>query len=116
MAGALGGFLRSRALQACDFFVNGDGAGPILPLLEVARRLESAAVKPKEIAPASIEVLVEHPAGLSIENLATEAGYAVGGGGFRNALSALRTAGVLVGGNGGAMRLSDELVAAGGGA
>ena len=42
-----------------------------------------------------IEALAGRDKGLSIDALAAEAGYAVSGGGFRNALSALRTAGVL---------------------
>jgi hypothetical protein len=61
-----------------------------------------------------IEVLLEAPDGLSIGDLAasTKSGYAADSGSFSNALSALRTAGILVGRNTELMRLSDELLEA----
>lgn len=64
-----------------------------------------------------IEALVDSPGGMPLAELAAATGYAAGGGGFRNALGALRTAGVIVGGNGHVMQLSAELLdAIGGGA
>lgn len=53
--------------------------------------------------------LLEAPRGMSAEQLATATGYEYSGG-FRNALSELRTAGVLVGKNTGVMTASEELL------
>jgi hypothetical protein len=58
---------------------------------------------------AVLGTLVEaYPAGLTGEQLAAKAGYQWSGG-FRNALSKLRTAGLLEGRNGDAMRASEHL-------
>jgi len=58
---------------------------------------------------AVLRVLIDsYPAGAVIETLAESAGYEVSGG-FRNALSALRTAGVIVGRNTEAMKASPDL-------
>jgi hypothetical protein len=56
-----------------------------------------------------LEQLEEHPDGLEAEELASKCGYEYSGG-FRNALSELRTAGVLVGRNTERMRISPEIV------
>jgi len=65
-----------------------------------------------------VEALLAVPEGLGLEDLAaaTPSNYAATSGSFSNALSALRTAGVLVGRNTEVMRLCDELLAAGGAA
>lgn len=55
--------------------------------------------------------LIEHPGGLAIDQLCELTGYQ-NSGGFKNALSELRTAGVMVGRNTETMRLSDELLGA----
>lgn len=55
-----------------------------------------------------LRTLLEHPSGLAAAELATTAGYEWSGG-FRNALSSLRTAGLIVGRNGEVMRASDTL-------
>ncbi len=59
----------------------------------------------------TLQALIDHPEGLTIEELAEKSGYAVSGG-FRNILSTLRTAGVLVGRNTEKMRPSDEILEA----
>lgn len=59
----------------------------------------------------TLGVLVENPDGLKIAELAADTGYQVSGG-FRNALSKLRTAGVLVGKNKETMRACDLLLEA----
>lgn len=56
-----------------------------------------------------LQVLVDNPDGLSLEEIAHKSGYESGGGGFRNALSKLRTAGLLEGRNTEIMRASDAL-------
>ena len=56
-------------------------------------------------------MLIEHPAGLSAQELAEAAGYAWSGT-FSNALSTLRTAGVLVGKNSETMTACTELLEA----
>lgn len=56
-----------------------------------------------------LDVLLEHPEGIAGMELAEKAGYGYSGG-FRNALSTLRTAGVLVGKNNEPMRPSDDLL------
>lgn len=58
-----------------------------------------------------LAALLEHPEGLGAEALTAVTGYAWGGG-FRNELGALRTAGVLVGKNTGVMQLAEELLEA----
>ncbi len=57
----------------------------------------------------TLQAIIDHPDGLTAEELAAAAGYEVSGG-FRNILSTLRTAGVLVGRNTEKMRPSDELL------
>ena len=59
----------------------------------------------------ALKALVERPEGLTIEDLAAQTGYEVSGG-FRNALSTLRTAGVVTGKNTGVMKACDELLQA----
>lgn len=61
---------------------------------------------------AVLETLLLNPDGFEIEELASRAGYAVSGG-FRNSLSTLRTAGLLVGKNTETMRACEELLEAG---
>lgn len=56
----------------------------------------------------ALAVLLEHPEGLTGPDLAEQAGYGWSGG-FRNALSSLRTAGVLVGRNTERMQVCEEL-------
>jgi hypothetical protein len=56
-----------------------------------------------------LAVLLENPEGFTIEGLAEATGYGVSGG-FRNALSNLRTAGVLVGKNTETMKACPELL------
>lgn len=58
----------------------------------------------------ALGILLAHPRGLEAEELAAKCGYEYSGG-FRNALSELRTAGVLVGKNTGVMTPSEELLA-----
>ncbi len=53
--------------------------------------------------------LLQHPNGRTAEQLAKATGYEYSGG-FRNALSELRTAGVLVGKNTEVMRASEDLL------
>ncbi len=66
----------------------------------------------KKCARAVLAALIDHPDdGLTIDEIATETGYAVSGG-FKNDLAVLRTAGVMVGKNTDRMRLSDELLEA----
>jgi hypothetical protein len=60
---------------------------------------------------AVLRVLLDHPRGLAADDLTKAAGYEWSGG-FRNALSSLRTAGLLVGRNGEVMRACDELLEA----
>lgn len=60
---------------------------------------------------AVLKALLECPDGLGIEELAERTGYQVSGG-FKNALSSLRTAGVIVGRNTERMRVCDELLEA----
>ena len=57
----------------------------------------------------TLRALLDNPGGISIEELASAAGYEVSGG-FRNILSSLRTAGVLVGKNTEKMWPSSELL------
>lgn len=57
---------------------------------------------------AILGALLNHPKGLDADGLCKATGYEYSGG-FRNALSALRTAGVLVGKNTEVMRASEEL-------
>lgn len=59
---------------------------------------------------AVLSTLVEHPDGLTAEQLCNATGYEFSGG-FRNTLSALRTAGVLVGKNTETMRAHPDLLA-----
>ena len=59
----------------------------------------------------ALGALLEHPEGLTGEELAAAAGYEWGGG-FRTGLSTLRTAGLLVGKNTERMRAMDELLEA----
>jgi hypothetical protein len=62
---------------------------------------------------AVLRVLLDHPKGLDADGLIAALGGAyTWSGGFRNALSALRTAGLLVGRNGEVMRACDELLEA----
>jgi uncharacterized protein DUF87 len=56
----------------------------------------------------TLQAFLNHPKGLDIEQVAAEAGYQVSGG-FRNALSSLRTAGVIVGKNTEVMRANEDL-------
>jgi hypothetical protein len=56
-----------------------------------------------------LSALAETPDGLSADQLASKTGYEYSGG-FRNALGALRTAGVLVGKNTETMRISSEIL------
>jgi hypothetical protein len=58
---------------------------------------------------AVLRVLLDHPGGLAADDLVKAAGYEWSGG-FRNALSTLRTAGLLVGRNGEVMRAADVLL------
>lgn len=60
---------------------------------------------------AVLAALLEHPDGLTLEELAQAARYGVSGG-FRNALSNLRTAGVIVGKNTERMRVTEDLLQA----
>lgn len=60
---------------------------------------------------AVLAALIESPEGLGIEDLAAKVEYEVSGG-FRNALSTLRTAGVITGKNTGILKASDELLQA----
>ena len=55
-----------------------------------------------------LQVLLENPDGLGIGDLASASGYEVSGG-FRNALSSLRTAGVIIGRNVDTMQVSEDL-------
>ena len=57
-----------------------------------------------------LELLVSNPEGLTAESITEGTGYAMSGG-FWNALSQLRTLGLIVGGNKQLMRASDELLA-----
>lgn len=57
----------------------------------------------------TLQALLDNPDGLDAQQLASAAGYEYSGG-FRNILSTLRTAGVLVGRNTDVMRASDELL------
>lgn len=57
---------------------------------------------------AILGALLNHPKGLDADGLCKATGYEYSGG-FRNALGALRTAGVLVGKNTGVMQASEEL-------
>lgn len=59
----------------------------------------------------TLKALMDQPEGLTVDELAAASGYEVSGG-FRNILSTLRTAGVLVGRNTEKMRPSDELLEA----
>ncbi len=59
----------------------------------------------------TLQALIERPDGMTVDELAPAAGYTVSGG-FRNTLSTLRTAGVLVGKNTEVMRASDEILEA----
>ena len=61
---------------------------------------------------AILGALVDHPGGLTREQLCDATGYEFSGG-FRNALGNLRRAGVMAGSNGGVMRPHDDLIAAG---
>lgn len=56
-----------------------------------------------------LKVLIENPAGLDINALAQQSQYEVSGG-FRNSLSALRTAGLIEGGNQTVMRPTELLI------
>lgn len=56
----------------------------------------------------ALRALIDNPSGLTAESLCELTGYQWSGG-FRNALSSLRTAGVIVGRNGEVMRASSEL-------
>jgi hypothetical protein len=56
----------------------------------------------------TLQAFLLHPKGLDMEQAAKEAGYQVSGG-FRNALSSLRTAGVIVGKNTEVMRANEDL-------
>jgi uncharacterized protein len=58
---------------------------------------------------AVLSVLIENPEGFSGPELAKASGYEFSGG-FRNTLSTLRTAGVIVGKNGAVIRASEELL------
>jgi len=58
-----------------------------------------------------LSVLLESPIGMTINDLAVAAGYEASGG-FRNSLSTLRTAGLLVGKNNATMEACDELLEA----
>lgn len=55
-----------------------------------------------------LALLLEHRTGMTLESIADELGYAVGGG-FRNLFSKLRTAGVIVGANTETMRAHPDL-------
>lgn len=59
---------------------------------------------------AILTALLDKPDGLAITDLCAKTNYRPSGG-FKNALSVLRTAGVLVGGNSEVMRASEELLA-----
>lgn len=65
----------------------------------------------KKCARVVLGALIDHPDGLTIDEIAAETDYAVSGG-FKNDLAVLRTAGVMVGKNTERMRLSDELLEA----
>lgn len=58
---------------------------------------------------AILQALFSHPGGLDKNELCDKAGYSYSGS-FSNSLSALRTAGVLVGSNSSVMRAADELL------
>lgn len=62
-----------------------------------------------------LTVLAQHPAGRTKRQLAMQAGYSAGGGGFNNALSALRTAGLIDPAKGDPIRATDAGVDALGG-
>jgi uncharacterized protein len=83
--------------------VAGDGAGNGGGALPRAQR-------------AILTVLAQFPAGRSKRQLALQAGYAAKGGGFNNALSALRTAGLVVVERGEPIRATEAGIAALGGA
>lgn len=61
---------------------------------------------------AVLGVLAQHPDGCALGRLALIAGYAAGGGGFLNALSRLRQAGLLEGANSGTLRITPAGAAA----
>lgn len=65
----------------------------------------------EKCAKAILGELVKHPPGYTIEQLANRTDYEVSGS-FKNSISTLRTAGVLVGKNAEMMRASDELLEA----
>lgn len=56
-----------------------------------------------------LSTLAENPDGMTVDEIATQAGYAKSGG-FYNSLTALRTAGVMAGKNTETMRISQELL------
>src|SRR6185295_8465737 len=58
-----------------------------------------------------LKTVLDHPDGLTADDLMQQTGYSWSGG-FRNALGALRTAGVLVGKNTERMKACEELLEA----
>lgn len=88
--------------------------GPFRPLPKAGAPLREYWLNNKRLGKAEkavIMVLAQRPAGLTIEPLATAAGYEVGGG-FRTRLSTLRTAGLIVGANTEVMKLAPNLLSA----
>jgi hypothetical protein len=88
----------------------GEARGPFEPL-PVGQELQSYWLNHASFGLCEkkiLEKLFENPQGLTAQQLCKLTGYEFSGG-FRNSLSTLRTAGVLVGRNGDVMRASDEL-------
>lgn len=89
----------------------GVSLGPFAPLPQ-GRELTEYWLNHQSFGPCERKVLaslVASPNGLTADELCAQTGYQYSGS-FQNALSNLRTAGVLVGKNNGTMRASEDLL------
>ncbi len=85
--------------------------GPINPLPTGKELARYWTENPKfsKAARTILAALVRHPDGMDIDAISEETNYAMSGG-FKNALSELRVAGVITGANTGLMRPSEDLL------
>jgi len=88
-----------------------EAIGPVepLPTGQALARYWIWNMKFTKAARVILEALVKHPNGMDINAISKATNYAVSGG-FKNALSELRTAGLITGANSDTMRVSEDLL------